>query len=103
MRPKNVLYNGRQLIFIDDFNWKGAPMSGNALEFLQTDFDLIVTLHRGKTMPLDELASKTCAGIRVTAEGDEDFYDLVLKSEKKNYSIYFRELKQWLEKIKPSQ
>ena len=34
---------------------------------------------------------------------NEDFYDLVLKSEKKNYSIYFRELRQWLEKIKPSQ
>ena len=25
MRPKNVLYNGRQLIFIDDFTWRGQP------------------------------------------------------------------------------
>ena len=102
MRPKNVLYNGRQLIFIDDFTWQGAPVSGNALEFIQTEFDVVVTLHREARIPLDELASKTSAGIRVVAEGEEDFYDFCMRSESKDYPVYFRELKKWLKKINPS-
>ena len=102
MRPKNVLYNGRQLIFIDDFTWRGAPESGNALEFMQTEFDVIVSLHRGSRTPIDDLASKTSAGIRVAGEGEEDFYDFCMRSESRDYSVYFQNLKEWLRKINPS-
>jgi len=102
MRPKNVLYNGRQLIFIDDFSWKGVAESGNALEFIQTEFDIIVTLNRGEDLPLDELASKTAAGIRVVSEGEEDFYDFCMRPGTDDYRVYFNNLSEWLQKINPN-
>ena len=40
--------------------------------------------------------------MRVTAEGEEDFYDFCMRSESKDYSVYFQDLKEWLRKINPS-
>ena len=102
MRPKNVLYNGRQLVFIDDFTWRGQPESGNALEFLQTEFDLLICLHRTVGTPLDELASKTASGLRVCAAGEQDFYDLCLVPESNDYISFGRDLSEWLIKITPT-
>jgi hypothetical protein len=69
---------------------------------MQTEFDVIISLHRGSRTPIDELASKTSAGMRVAAEGEEDFYDFCMRSESKDYSVYFQNLKEWLRKINPS-
>jgi|GEM_PF-156222 hypothetical protein len=102
MRPKNVLYNGRQLVFIDDFTWKGQPESGNALEFIQTEFDLLICLHRSSGSPLDDLAAKTRAGLRVCAAGEQDFYDLCLIPDSNDYIAYGKDLSEWLIKITPT-
>ncbi|KRO58517.1 MAG: hypothetical protein ABR98_01875 [Cryomorphaceae bacterium BACL7 MAG-120910-bin2] len=102
MRPKNVLYNGRQLIFTDDFTWRGAPESGNALEFMQTEFDVLIVLHRTSGTPLDALAAKTPAGMRICAAGDQDFYDLCMLPEGSHYIPYTELLSAWLTKIAPT-
>ena len=102
MRPKNVLYNGRQLIFIDDFTWQGQPESGNALEFMQTEFDVLICLHRSPVTPLDELASRSPAGLRIGGAGNQDFYDLCMLPEGSDYQTYVDSLSAWLTKIAPT-
>ncbi|MDG1252980.1 MAG: hypothetical protein P8N56_04810 [Schleiferiaceae bacterium] len=102
MRPKNVLYNGRQLIFMDDFTWKGQAESGNALEFVQTEFDVLICLHRSPGSPLDELAAQAPAGMRIGGAGDQDFYDLCMLPESKDYIAYVKSLGNWLSKIAPN-
>lgn len=102
MRPKNVLYNGRQLIFTDDFTWRGQPESGNALEFIQTEFDVLICFHRTSGSPLDVLARHTPAGLRICAAGDQDFYDLCMLPDSSNYIEYAQNLSPWLLKIAPS-
>lgn len=102
MRPKNVLYNGRQLIFTDDFTWKGEAESGNALEFVQTEFDVLICMHRTAGSPLDELAAQAPAGMRICAAGDQDFYDLCMLPESTDYIAYIESLSAWLNKIAPT-
>ncbi len=99
MRPKNALYSGRQLIFIDDFAWNGVPQGGNALEFMQSEFDLVVALHRSEDSPIDYLVARTPAGLRVSLTGANDFYDVRYHSADRLPMDYFRALSAWLAKI----
>jgi len=99
MRPKNALYSGRQLIFTDDFAWNGAVQAGNALEFMQSEFDLVVALHRSEDSPIDYLVARTPAGLRVSLTGANDFYDVRYHSADRLPMDYFRALSAWLAKI----
>ncbi|MEY3941720.1 MAG: DUF6913 domain-containing protein [Schleiferiaceae bacterium] len=99
MRPKNALYSGRQLIFTDDFAWNGAVQGGNALEFMQSEFDLVVALHRSEDSPIDYLVARTPAGLRVSLTGANDFYDVRYHSADRLPMDYFRALSAWLAKI----
>ena len=101
MRPKNALYSGRQLIFTDDFAWNGAVQGGNALEFMQTEFDLVVVLHRSQDSPIDYIVARTPSGLRVSITGDNDFYDVRYHSADRLPMDYFRALSAWLAKIPP--
>ena len=99
MRPKNALYSGRQLIFTDDFAWNGGVQGGNALEFMQSEFDLVVALHRSEDSPIDYLVARTPAGLRVSLTGANDFYDVRYHSADRLPMDYFRALSAWLAKI----
>jgi hypothetical protein len=99
MRPKNALYSGRQLIFTDDFAWNGGVQWGNALEFMQSEFDLVVALHRSEDSPIDYLVARTPAGLRVSLTGANDFYDVRYHSADRLPMDYFRALSAWLAKI----
>ncbi|MEY4651261.1 MAG: hypothetical protein RJA06_1334 [Bacteroidota bacterium] len=99
MRPKNALYSGRQLIFTDDFTWNGGVQGGNALEFMQSEFDLVVALHRSEDSPIDYLVARTPAGLRVSLTGANDFYDVRYHSADRLPMDYFRALSAWLAKI----
>jgi hypothetical protein len=99
MRPKNALYSGRQLIFTDDFAWNGGVKGGNALEFMQSEFDLVVALHRSEDSPIDYLVARTPAGLRVSLTGANDFYDVRYHSADRLPMDYFRALSAWLAKI----
>ena len=101
MRPKNALYSGRQLIFTDDFSWNGSVQGGNALEFMQSEFDLVVALHRSPDSPIDHLVARTPAGLRVSLTGSNDFYDVRYHSADRLPMDYFRALSAWLAKIPP--
>ncbi len=106
LRPKHALYAGRQLIFIDDFTPLGKVKSGNALEFIQSEFDVIISLQRNDKLPLDDLARRASTGLRVTIGGKEDFYDLIM-AEPKNLLAelipLFEETSTWLHRIQPHQ
>ncbi|MEK9830589.1 MAG: hypothetical protein VW420_07160, partial [Schleiferiaceae bacterium] len=62
----------------------------------------LICFHRTSGSPLDILASQTPAGLRISAAGDQDFYDLCMLPESSNYIEYAQNLSHWLLKIAPS-
>lgn len=101
-REKNNLYSGRQLVFLDDFNWRGEPQAGNALELVQSNFDLLFAFNRNGSTPIDDLARRTPSGLRVTIGGKQDFYDIHLAEPDHLWSELiplFDTAGQWLQKI----
>lgn len=80
-----------------DFNWKGEINNQNALEFLETPFDMLVTLYRGSHELLDLLVSKSKAKFKVGSENsDPRLFDLLIRVPAHDLRAFEEELKKYV-------
>jgi len=80
-----------------DFNWKGEIHNQNALEFLDTNFDVLVGLYEGEHAFLDLMVSKSKSRFKVGFENsDPRLFDLLLGINPTNLGLLESELKKYI-------
>lgn len=80
-----------------DFSWKGEINNRNAIEFLDTEFDVLVGYYRGRHEFIDLMVSRSNAKFKVGFKGsDERLFDLLFALDPMNVEAFKKELKKYL-------
>lgn len=76
-----------------EINWKGQINNANAMEFLDTEFTILVGLYQSKNAFLDLMVSQSKAQFKVGfQESDPLLYDLLLGIDPHNIELLEEEL-----------
>lgn len=79
------------------FNWKGEINNLNAVEFLETSFDMLVALYQGKHELLDLLVSRSKAKFKVGSKSsDQRLFDLLIHVPAHDLGAFEEELKKYV-------
>lgn len=80
-----------------DFTWRGELQNQNAIEFLDTPFDVLLGMYDGKNLFMDYLMARSEAHFKVGFEGaDPGLFDLILKIDPSDLSMVESELKKYI-------
>lgn len=80
-----------------DFNWKGEIQNQNALEFLDTKFDVLLALYDKPHVYLDMMVSKSKAKFKVGfQELDMRLFDLILNVKPSEIKLVESEMKKYI-------
>ena len=101
-RPKNSLFSGRQIFYTDDLDWNGAPSAGDALEFSQTEFDVVINLDPNPGSAIVYVLAHTKSAVRVGPTGAANFYTLMMPMGSAPWEVLLTEMESYLSKISPA-
>ena len=72
-------------IYSNHFNWRGEINNNNALDFLNTKFDVLVSYYSTKNNYLNLMTSKSNAKFKVGFNGvDDRLFDLIINVDPQN-------------------
>lgn len=101
-RDKHTVFSGRQLFFLDDLAWDGTPARGDALEFIQTDFDVVLNLDADPYSPNAFVLAHARAALRVGPPNTAPIYTVMMPFEIESLDQRLAELESYLQRIIPS-
>jgi hypothetical protein len=101
-RDKHSIFSGRQMFFIDDLAWDGTPARGDALEFIQTEFDVVINLDPDPHSPNAFVLAHSRASLRVGPPDAASIYALMMPMDPSEMDRTLRELETYLLRIIPS-
>lgn len=85
-------------VFSDkDLGWNGNIENSYALEFLNSEYDLLINYYNKDNLLLNLMSLKTRARVRVGfGEVDPHFNDLIINTPIKDFKTFKKELKKYL-------
>lgn len=84
-----------------DFTWRGELQNQNAIEFLDTPFDVLIGMYQGKNLFMDYLVAKSKARFKVGfTSADPRLFDLILGIPPDNIRLVESELKKYITILK---
>lgn len=101
-RDKHSIFSGRQMFFIDDLAWDGTPAHGDALEFIQTEFDVVINLDPDPESPNAFVLAHSRAALRVGPSEAASIYALMMPMDPSQLDRTLNELETLLLRIIPS-
>lgn len=101
-RDKHTIFSGRQLFFLDDLGWDGTPSRGDSLEFIQTDFDVVLNLDSDPFSPNAFVLAHSRAAIRVGPPNTASIYNVMMPFDVASLEERLPELESYLLRIIPS-
>ncbi len=101
-RDKHTIFSGRQLFFLDDLGWDGTPSRGDSLEFIQTDFDVVLNLDSDPFSPNAFVLAHARAAIRVGPPNTASIYNVMMPFDVASLEKRLPELESYLLRIIPS-
>lgn len=101
-RDKHTIFSGRQMFFIDDLAWDGTPAHGDALEFIQTDFDAVVNLDPDPASPNAFVLAHSRAALRVGPPDTASIYTVMMPMDLDQIDRRLLELESLFKRIVPS-
>ena len=80
-----------------DFGWKGKLNNIDLKNFIQEDFDVLISYYRQGGLELDMITTLSKANFKVgLSRNDERLYDLIIDLDPKQMNIFKKEFKKYL-------
>ncbi|SDB43568.1 hypothetical protein SAMN03097699_1326 [Flavobacteriaceae bacterium MAR_2010_188] len=80
-----------------DFGWKGKLNRQELQEFVDSEFDLLISYYKSDILELNNMTAQSRANFKVgIADYDQRMYDLIIDVAPKDFNIFAVELKKYL-------
>jgi len=80
-----------------DFGWKGKINNVGLQEFIETEFDALISFYKEDLMELDLITAQSKANLKIgLSNSDQRLYDLIIDVKPIDFEIFKSELKKYL-------
>lgn len=80
-----------------NFGWHGKIKNIDLIEFIDRDYDLLISYYRQDLLELNMITARSKANLKVgLADFDQRLYDLIIDVEPSNFELFGNELRKYL-------